>query len=121
MLGLKVTPKKAIFFPFKDPKIFLIFSVCILFLFSFDFITVFTIERLVLNFSPVETKPLVSLGKHDPPYAGPALKNLLPILLSNPIPIEISSISMPVFSHKFAISFIKVIFVARKAFEAYLN
>ena len=27
---------------------------------------------------------------------------------------------MPVFSHKFAISFIKVIFVARKAFEAYL-
>ena len=52
--------------------------------------------------------------------AGPALKNLLPILLSSPIPIEISSISIPVFSHKLDISFIKVIFVAKKALEAYL-
>ena len=53
--------------PFKEPKIFLIFSVCIFFLFSFDFITDFTIERLVLNLSPVETKPFVSFGKQDPP------------------------------------------------------
>ena len=67
-----------------------------------------------------ETKPLVSFGKHEPPYAGPALKNLPPILLSSPIPKEISSISTPHFSHKFANSFIYVIFVAKKAFEAYL-
>ena len=40
--------------------------------------------------------------------------------MTGPIPIEISSISIPVFSHKFDISFIKVIFVAKKAFEAYL-
>ena len=75
---------------------------------------------MVLYFSAVETIALVSFGKHDPPYDGPALKNLLPILLSSPMPIEISSTSISVFSHKFAISFIKVIFVARKAFEAYL-
>ena len=31
-----------------------------------------------------------------------------------------SSTFIPVFSHKFAISFIKVIFVAKKAFDAYL-
>ena len=86
----------------------------------FDLITLFIIDKLVLNFSAVETMALVSFGKQDPPYEGPALKNLLPILLSRPMPIEISSTSIPVFSHKFAISFIKVIFVARKAFEAYL-
>ena len=34
--------------------------------------------------------------------------------------MEISSTSIPVFSHKFAISLIKVIFVAKKAFDAYL-
>ena len=34
--------------------------------------------------------------------------------------MEISSTLIPVFSHKFAISLIKVIFVAKKAFDAYL-
>ena len=34
--------------------------------------------------------------------------------------MEISSTSISVFSHRFAISLINVIFVARKAFEAYL-
>ena len=86
-----------------------------------DLITLFIIDKSVLNFSAVETIALVSFGKQDPPYEGPALKNLLPILLSSPMPIEISSTSIPVFSHKFAISFINVIFVAKKAFEAYLN
>ena len=62
----------------------------------------------------------MSLGKQDPPYAGPALKNLLPILLSVPIPMETSSIFTPIFSHKLANSFINVILVAKKAFEAYL-
>ena len=64
-------------------------------------------------------KALVSLGKHDPPKAGPALKKRLPILLSKPIPRETSSTLTPVFSHKFAISFIKEIFVAKKAFDSY--
>ena len=36
------------------------------------------------------------------------------------MPIEISSTSIPVFSHKLAISLINVIFVARKALDAYL-
>ena len=40
--------------------------------------------------------------------------------MSNPIPIEISSTSILVFSHRFAISLINVIFVARKALDAYL-
>ena len=77
-------------------------------------------DKLILNLSAVLTIALVSLGKQDPPYAGPALKKRLPILLSNPIPIEISSTSIWAFSHKFAISLIKVILVAKKALEAYL-
>jgi hypothetical protein len=44
----------------------------------------------------------------------------LEVVLSNPIPIEISSTFIPVFSHKLAISLIKVILVAKKALEAYL-
>ena len=43
--------------------------------------TLFMTDKLVLNLSAVETIALVSFGKHEPPYAGPALKNLLPILL----------------------------------------
>ena len=85
-----------------------------------DFITDFITDKLVLNLSAVEVIALVSFGKQEPPYAGPARKKRLPILLSRPIPIEISSTSIPVFSHKFAISLIKVIFVAKKAFDAYL-
>jgi hypothetical protein len=46
---------------------------------------------------------------------GPALKNRLPILLSKPIPMEISSTSIPVFSHKFAISLIKGYFCSQKS------
>ena len=121
VFALKVTPKK-------DTILFLILFFKIKFtlldnksdLLLLDLITLLIIDRLVLNFWAVETIALVSLGKQDPPYEGPALKNLLPILLSSPIPIEISSTSIPVFSHKFAISFIKVIFVAKKAFDAYL-
>ena len=85
-----------------------------------DLITDFTIDKFVLNFSAAETRPFVSLGKQDPPYAGPALKNLLPILESEPIPKATSSTSIPDFSHRLANSFIKVILVARKAFAAYL-
>ena len=120
VFALKVTPKKA-------TTLFLILFFKIKFtlldnksdLLLFDLITLFISDKLVLNFSAVETIALVSFGKQDPPYEGPALKNLLPILLSSPMPIEMSSTSISVFSHKFAISFIKVIFVARKAFEAY--
>ena len=79
------------------------------FLLSLDLITDFTIDKFILNLSPVETRPFVSFGKQDPPYAGPALKNLLPIRLSLPIPKEISSIFTFAFSHKFANSFINVI------------
>ena len=32
-----------------------------------DFIPDFTIDRLILNLSAIETKPLVSFGKQDPP------------------------------------------------------
>ena len=78
-----------------------------------------TIDKFVLNLSAIDTKPFVSFGKQDPPYAGPALKNLLPILASEPIPTEISSTFIFAASHKFAISFIKVILVAKKALDAY--
>ena len=34
---------------------------------ALDFITYLTIDRLVLNLSPIEINPLVSFGKHEPP------------------------------------------------------
>ena len=72
-----------------------------------------------MNFFEVDTKARVSFGKQDPPYPGPALKNLAPILSSVPIPSETSVTSTLSFSHKFEISFINVIFVAKKALAAY--
>ena len=121
MLALKVTPKKQIFLFL----ILLLSNSLTFFKSNFDlneleFITLFITDKLILNLSAVLTIALVSFGKQDPPYAGPALKKRLPILLSNPIPIEISSTSIAAFSHKFAISLIKVILVAKKALEAYL-
>ena len=105
MFGLKVTPRKVIFlFLILFDKIFLTRSVKKILRFSLDLITDLIIDKLVLNKSPVTVIALVSLGKQEPPYAGPALKNLLPILLSKPMPMETSSTLTPVFSHKFAIS-----------------
>ena len=86
---------------------------------EFDLITLLMTDKFILNLSAVVTIAFVSFGKQDPPYAGPALKKRLPILLSKPIPIEISSTSISVFSHKLAISLIKVILVAKKALAAY--
>ena len=48
------------------------------------------------------------------------MKKFLPILPSNPIPVETSLTLAPTFSHKSAISLIKVILVAKKEFAAYL-
>ena len=120
VFALKVTPKKVIFLLL---TLFLRISYTLLSkifdLFSFDLITDFITDKLILNLSAVEIIALVSFGKQEPPYAGPALRKRLPILLSNPIPIEISSTFIPVFSHKLAISFMNVIFVAKKALDAY--
>ena len=68
VLALNVTPKTVIFL-----FLILLFSilptllVSKIFLFWLDFITDLIIDRLILNLSPIETKPLVSLGKQDPP------------------------------------------------------
>ena len=50
----------------------------------------------------------------------PANKKRLPILESVPIPLRISSTFAPTNSHRLAISFMKVILVAKNAFAAYL-
>src|SRR6056300_554992 len=121
VFALKVTPKNVIFL-----FLILFFNIRLtrliknLFLFSFDLITLLITDKLVLYSLAVATIAFVSFGKHDPPYAGPALKKRLPILLSKPIAIATSSTLTLIFSHKLAISLIKVIFVAKKAFEAYL-
>ena len=121
VFALNVTPKKQIFlFLTLLLSIWLIFFKSNSDLKEFDLITLLITDKFVLNLSAVAAIALVSFGKQDPPYAGPALKKRLPILLSKPIPIEISSTSMFVFSHKFAISLINVILVARKAFDEYL-
>ena len=91
MLALKVTPKKQIFL-----FLILLLSISLTFFKSnfdlneFELITLLITDKLILNLSAVLTIALVSFGKQDPPYAGPALRKRLPILLSNPIPIEMS-------------------------------
>ena len=63
---------------------------------------------------------IVSLGKHDPPYPGPACKNLPPMRRSMPMALATVFTSAPSTSQRLAISLMKEIFVAKKAFEAYL-
>ncbi len=67
VFGLNVTPKNAIVLPLTFPDIFLILSNNNFLLRLLDLITVFTIDRSILYFFPVETNPLVSFGKQDPP------------------------------------------------------
>ncbi|MBJ57880.1 MAG: hypothetical protein CMP24_06540, partial [Rickettsiales bacterium] len=43
-----------------------------LFLVSLDFTTLFTMDMFVLNFCPISISARVSLGKQEPPKAGPA-------------------------------------------------
>lgn len=62
-----------------------------------------------------------SFGKQLPPYHIPAWRNFDHIRESLPSIFEISSILAPTFSQKFAISFIKLSLVARKALAAYLD
>src|SRR4051794_40331674 len=72
------------------------------------------------NWRPITESAAVSFGKHDPPKPGPAWRNFAPIRLSMPIALATSWTSQPTHSQRFAISFMKEIFVARKAFAAYL-
>src|SRR5690606_22317749 len=66
------------------------------------------------------SKAAVSFGKHDPPHPKPAPRNRGPMRESRPIPRVTSTTSAPTRSHKPAISLAKLIFVAKKALEAYL-
>ena len=62
----------------------------------------------------------VSFGKHEPPHPGPGFKNSKPMRLSKPIPKMTSVTSAPTASHSAAMALMKLILVAKKAFEAYL-
>lgn len=68
---------------------------------------------------PVSMSAFTSFGRQLPPYPRPAERKLLPILGSIPSHFAISLIFAPASSEKFAISLIKLIFVARKQFAAY--
>src|SRR5258708_8810294 len=68
----------------------------------------------------IAIRALTSLGKQLPPYPAPGERNELPIRLSYPMPLNTLSPSAPVISDKCAIAFAKDIFVAKKAFAAYL-
>ena len=120
MLGLKASPKTAIFFPFTlPPTACLILSTIFSFWFSFAKIADSTTESVLPYCFAIFTRALVSLGKQLPPYPGPACKNLSPMRLSRPMARATSCTLAPAFSHRFAISFMNVIFTAKKAFEAY--
>ena len=60
------------------------------------------------------------MPKQLPPQPMPALRNFGPIRSSSPIPRETSRTSAPTSSQTLAISLMKEILVARKAFEASL-
>ena len=58
--------------------------------FSLEELTASKIEKSILNFFAVALNAFTSLGKHDPPYPGPACKNFDPIRLSIPIALATS-------------------------------
>jgi len=63
---------------------------------------------------------LMSFGKQLPPYPRPAFRNCGFILLSRPMALAIIVTSVSGFLwHMFAMVFMKLIFVARKALLAY--
>ena len=62
----------------------------------------------------------MSFGKQLPPNPTPGNRNDGPIRLSKPIPLRTRSTSALSSSQRFANSFMKEIFVARKALDAYL-
>ena len=62
----------------------------------------------------------MSFGKQEPPKPSPALRKRSPIRGSSPIPRATSVTSAPSSSQTLAISLMKLILVARKAFEASL-
>ena len=68
VFGLNVTPKIETFlFLILFFKILLILFRINFFLFSLDLTTDFTIDKSTFSFSPIEIRPLVSLGKQEPP------------------------------------------------------
>src|SRR5581483_138559 len=69
--------------------------------------------------SAVATSADKSFPKQLPPQPTPAFKKLIPIRRSNPTPRITSVTSAPTDSHIDAISFAKLIFVARNELAAY--
>ena len=91
MLALKVTPKKVIFLFFIFLlKISLILSSERFDLFYFAVITDFITDKVELNISRVVVIAVGSLGKHNPPSAGPDSKNLTPSIFYNPMTLDIT-------------------------------
>ncbi len=70
---------------------------------------------------PVLTNARKSLGKQLPPKPRPGYKNCMPMRSSEPTASRTCSTSPPAASHSSAISFMKEIFVAKSAFDAYLT
>ncbi len=106
--------------PFRLPKLILSFSTGRSLWSRLTSTALSTIFSLYPFFFAVLIKAQVSLGKQDPPYPAPAFKKCGEILLSSPIPRATFVTSAPTFSHRLAISLIKLILVAKKALEAYL-
>ena len=68
VLGLNVTPKKAIIFCFNLPfKIVSIFFINKVLLLLFELITLLTIDKSILYFEAIFVNARVSFGKQDPP------------------------------------------------------
>ena len=119
--GLKVSPSTAIFLPDSEPpSASRILATILAFCAALTSTTDSTMRQEAPCSCAMRISASVSLGKHEPPYPGPACKNFLPIRPSSPMPLATECTSAPTFSHSCDISLMKLILVARNALEAYL-
>ena len=71
--------------------------------------------------SAIAASAAVSFGKHEPPHPGPGCRKRSPMRLSRPTDPRTSRTSAPRSSQSSATLFAKLIFIARKPFDAYLT
>ena len=95
-------------------------SINFIFCWSLTLITALSISNSYATSWADLDKAWTSFGKQLPPYPVPANRNRFPIRVSVPIPCLTASTSAPRSEHRLAISFMKVILVAKKALAAYL-
>jgi len=120
VFGLKASPHIAIFVFLSSQRASESFSTTRRFCRSFTRSAEAIISKLYPNSLPLSMRALTSFGRQLPQYQAQAERKLFPIRESSQSHFATSRISAQTLSEKFAISFMKLIFVARKLLAAYL-